>query len=116
MIVFQRDSSGYERRSNIESNVLSLRTWTHVVVTWEHEKGTVVIYADGQRVGSTSFSSDIRYYGPTTKPYRIGNDGQGVDHQFQGSVMDLYVFGTALSAKDINKLRGNRLTISRYQY
>ena len=39
----------------------------------------------------------------------VGNDQQ--DHQFQGSVMDLLVFGTALSLDEINKLRGERFAV-----
>ena len=89
------------------SNKISLNTWTHVVITWDHDKGSVLIYIDGKNVGTKTISPrETSFYLPTGKPYQIGNDDHPSDHQFDGSVMDLYVFGTALSQDEIGRLRG----------
>ena len=94
----------------LESIVLSLSNWTHVAVTWDYVTGTVSIYADGKEVARRQYiPEDYSFYIPTGKPYKIGNDDHWNNHQFHGSVMDLYVFGTALSLNEINKLRGKRL-------
>ena len=72
---------------------VSLQTWTHVVITWDHEKGSVLIYIDGEKVGMKTISPrETSFYQPTGKPYQIGNDGHPQDHQFYGSVMDLCVW------------------------
>ena len=77
-----------------------------MVVNWNHEKRDVSILADGKTVGDRSFTSGATFYQPTGRWYQIGDDGHKNDHQFNGSVMDLYVFGSALSLEQINKLRG----------
>ena len=68
--------------------------------------GNVSLYANGIIVGSRSFTPGTKFYTPTGNPYKIANDGHWDDHQFDGSVMDLYVFGTALSRDEIAKVRG----------
>ena len=78
-----------------------------MAVTWDHTTGNSTIYVNGENVGfRTDPPREVFFYQPTGKPYKIGNDGHWDDHQFHGSVMDLYVFGTALSLDQINKLRG----------
>ena len=92
----------YFRGVKVSSNI-----WTHAAVTWDHATGNSTIYVNGKNAGYLTFPSrKIFFYSPTGKPYKIGNDGHPHDHQFHGSVMDLYVFGTALSLDQINKLRG----------
>ena len=61
--------------------------------------GNVYLYANGIIVGT-------KFYTLTANRYKIANDGHWRDHQFYGSVMDLYVFGTALSGDEIAKVRG----------
>ena len=109
VIVIGRHSSNraYTWLSISASKKVSLNAWTHVVITWDHEKGSVVIYLDGKKVGSETISPmETSFNPPTGKLYQIGNDGHPDDHQFYGSVMDLYVFGTALSTGEISRLRG----------
>ena len=68
--------------------------------------GDVNLYANGIIVGSRSFTPGTKFYKRTSNRYKIANDGHRDDHQFYGSVMDLYVFGTALSRDEIAKVRG----------
>ena len=68
--------------------------------------GNVYLYANGIIVGSRSFTPGTKFYTLTDNRYKIANDGHWNDHQFYGSVMDLYVFGTALSRDEIAKVRG----------
>lgn len=100
----------------LESDTLPLSNWTNVIITWEHTSKRTTIYADGKEVGNREDPTDETFYGPSGQPYMIGNDGHWDNHQFNGSVMDVYVFGTALSPDEINKLRGERLTISHFDY
>ena len=89
------------------STVVALDTWTHVAVTWNHVKGSSLLYIDGKKKGyRTYLPRRTSFYKPSGRPYKIGNDDHWDDHQFYGSVMDIYVFGTELSVSEINKLRG----------
>ena len=111
-VIFVRHSSIDEYRwYSVHSSVkISLNIWTHVVVTWDHSTGNSTIYVDGKNVGYRMYPpGKTFFYSPTGKPYKIGNDGHWRDHQYYGSVMDLYVFGTALSLDEINKLKGRCL-------
>ena len=83
-----------------------------MIIKWEDATKTVEIYADGKKVGNRAYHLGGRFYGPTGMPYMIGNDGHRDNHQFHGSVMDLYIFGTALSLDKINKLRGLEILIT----
>ncbi|XP_078365914.1 uncharacterized protein LOC144650130 [Oculina patagonica] len=105
-ITLHRHQSGNEEWWSLESNNVNLDTWTHVAVTWDHVTGSVFIYADGKEIGYRSYTSGGTFFQPTWRRYQIGNDGHTDNHQFHGSVMNLYVFGTALSLDQINRLRG----------
>ncbi|XP_068751010.1 uncharacterized protein [Montipora capricornis] len=111
-IIFQRHQNGGEVWWSLESTKVSLDTWTHVAVTWDHVRHAVFIYANGQEVGKRSYTPGASFFQPTGKLYQIGKDGHTDDHQFHGSVMDLYVFGTALKLDQINKLRGVPIIVS----
>ena len=105
-IIFQRHQNGDEEWWTVSSTKVYLDTWTHVAVVWVHDRGVAFIYADGKQTGYRSFEPEVTFYGPTGMLYEIGDDGHWEDHQFHGSIMDLYVFGTALTPDQINKLRG----------
>ena len=105
-LLFQRHSHSSKKWLSVSSPTLSFNTWTHLAVSWNHVTGNVDLYANGNIVGSKSFTPGTKFYKPTGKPYKIANDGHRQDHQFYGSVMDLYVFGTALSGDEIAKVRG----------
>ena len=110
-IIFSRHKRNDENEEwlSLEGSEIPLNSWTHVVVTWQHLTGQVTIYADGNKIAYRTYSPDGTFYSPSGFPYRIGIDWD--DHQFQGSVMDLYVFGTSLSLDEINRLRGERFEI-----
>lgn len=108
-IEFHRHTTGSEEWFSLQSNNVSLRAWTHVVVTWHNDTGTVLIYADGKEIGRTRYALGETFYGPTSEPYKIGNDGVSDNHQFHGSVMDLYVFDQALSPYEVATLRGTNI-------
>ena len=105
-IFFERHKHGDDEWWSLGSTKVALHTWTHIVVIWDQENRAVSILADGKTVGYRSFTSGATFYQPTGRWYQIGDDGHSHDHQFYGSVMDLYVFGSALSLQQINKLRG----------
>ena len=106
-IIFHRHQKGAEEWFSFKSTSIRSDTWTHVAVTWDHVKRAVYIYADGKEIGYRSYVSGVTYYGLTGKLYQVGDDGHTrKNHQFHGSIMDLYVFGTALTLDQINKLRG----------
>ena len=91
---------------SLTSKEIPLKKWIHLVVTWNNEAGKVFIYADGVEIAYRTFSTSAKFYDSSRHLYVVGNA-----HQFQGSVMDLFVFGTALSLDEINKLRGERFEI-----
>ena len=109
-IIFHRHSHDEnEEWWSLTSSEIPLNKWIHLVVTWNKEECKVFIYADGVEIAYRTFSSSAKFYSSSGRLYMVGNDQQ--DHQFQGSVMDLFVFGTALSLHEINKLRGERFAI-----
>ena len=109
---FVRLSHSINKDFLLVSTHLSLYTWTHVAVTWNHVTGNVYLYANGIIVGRGSFTPGTKFEKGTDHPYWIAGetiyeDFEVVqDLQFYGSVMDLYVFGTALSRDEIAKVRG----------
>ena len=107
-ILFYRQSAINNKWWLLQSANVSLSDWTHVVVTWHHVTRVVSVYANGKEIGKRTYCPNETFYGPTGKPYMIGNDGLKDNHQFHGSVMDLYVFGIALFLEEVNVLRGVR--------
>ena len=105
-IIFHRPQDGKDKWFSLGSTNFTSDTWTHVAVTWDHVIGAVYIYADGKEIGYRPYDVGVTFHQPTGRLYQIGDDGHTQNHQFHGSVMDLYVFGTALSLDQINKLRG----------
>ena len=105
-IIFHRHKKGKGEWFSVGSTNIGLDIWTHVAVTWDHVKRAVYIYADGKEIGYRSYGADVVFYEPTGKLYQIGKDGHWKNHQFYGSIMDLYIFGTALTLDQISKLRG----------
>ena len=102
-VIFSRHSKGEEKWWSLESSAIPLNTWIHVAVDWQHDEGTVRIYVDGQQVAYKVITPK-KFHKPTGNAYRIGMDGN--DQQFYGSVMELYVFGTTLTEKKLEQLRG----------
>ena len=105
-LTFGRHILGITEWWSFKSTKLSFNTWTHIALTWNHVTGNVYLYANGIIVGNRSFTPGTKFYTPTGNSYKIANDGQYIYRQFYGSVMDLYVFGTALSRDEIAKVRG----------
>ena len=63
-------------------------------------KGVFSMYADGKTIGQTTCPPNEEVLSePSGEPYLIG-------YNINGTVMDFYVFGTALSQKEIHRLRG----------
>ena len=59
------------------------------------------MYADGKTISHKTYPPNEEVVlEPSGEPYRIGYDSSG-------SAMDFYVFGTALSPREINRLRGS---------
>jgi len=91
---------------SIESSKVTLDSWTHVAVTWDYVNGFVLIYVDGKVNTAGLYPRGSTFIQPTGWRYQIGKDGHRNGNQFHGSMMDLYVFGTALLPDQIYKLRG----------
>ena len=65
------------------------------------------MYVDGKTIGHTTYPPNEEFpFEPSGEPYRIGYVLHG-----SAAAMDFYVFGTALSPKEINRLRGSLLSL-----
>ena len=107
-IVFYRHSNVGEEWWSLQSTNVSLSNWTHLAVTWNHLTGAVLIYINGKIVGNKSYPPEKTFYGPSGKPYTIGNAGHEDAYQFNGSVVLLSVLNWASSVDDVDELRGLR--------
>ena len=61
-----------------------------------------------KKSGLQIISSRKIFYGPSGKPYTIGNAGHEDAYQFNGSVVLLSVLNWASSIDDVEELRGLR--------
>ena len=109
-IVFYRHSCSNvgEEWWSLQSTNVSLSNWTHLAVTWNHLTRAVLIYINGKIVGTKSYPPGKTFYGPSGKPYTIGNAGHEDAYQFNGSVVLLSVLNWASSVDDVDELRGLR--------
>ena len=74
-------ASGKDSQTQFELNKVSLRSWTHLALTWHHVNEALFMYVDDKTVGNMVYpASNLRE--PSGFRYVIG-DG------FYGSVMDL---------------------------
>ena len=105
-IILQRHQKGDDTLWTLKSSNITMDRWTHVAVTWKHVTGSVLIYADGKIKGERLYPPGDTFSPPTGWQYLIGRDVHLNSHHFYGLLMDLYVFGTALSQEQITKLRG----------
>ena len=87
---------------------IPLDKWVHTAATWDGYN--ITLYVDGQEMYGKSFDS------PATKDSSyesanafIGGHQYYEEYQFNGSIMDLFVFGTVLSRDNIMKVYQGKL-------
>jgi cysteine-rich repeat protein len=81
--------------------ILNSNTWYHVAFTYD--QGVVKFYIDGSEVPGEIY----RGYIPTTlntsgSALRVGRSGEGLPHQFVGSVDDVALFSSVLTSDEIS--------------
>jgi Concanavalin A-like lectin/glucanases superfamily len=88
------------------ANQVKLNQWTHLAMTWGG--GTLTVYANGKRAGSTSYTPDatgISYHGDY--PLKVGASiydfGNGY-LEFIGQVSDFRLYSRALSSSEISSI------------
>lgn len=85
---------------------IPIKNWTHVAAIWDG--GIIKLYVDGEERDGYSLDSPKRQdssFGESATAFIAGNPNYNFkDYQFLGSIMDLYVFGTALSRDDVTKV------------
>ena len=92
------------------STIVPLNKWTHIAGTWNNATGIHRIYMNGQKVGEVTSCSGA-----------VTNDAQKIEigaensswRQFKGSMADLRLYTTALSADDIKELYNTPITIAK---
>lgn len=83
---------------------IPLNKWTHLAAVWD---GRIIkLHVDGKERDGYSLDSLKRQYdSESVTAFIAGNPNYNFkDYQFLGSIMDLYVFGTALPRDDIIKV------------
>ena len=72
--------------------------WHHVMGVYDKAAGTVKIYVDGVIGTSDTYSSDITY--PAGYNLDIGSIDNGTSYFWDGSIEDVKIFDTALTAQE----------------
>jgi hypothetical protein len=88
--------SGTNVNINTGGFALAAGTWYHVVETYNSATGAAAIYVNGVQEGSGSGSGNLANTG---NGWAIGQIGTG-SRWFNGSISDVQVYNTALSAND----------------
>lgn len=86
---------------------VELETWYHVVQTYDGK--VLTLYVNGKEDGNKSFSGDIIV---TAQPVRFGGGANAgaTGYYMLGIIDEVFIFNTALEAKDIQTLMDNGLS------
>jgi hypothetical protein len=80
--------------------------WHHFAAVFDDDNNSFKLYVDGVQAASTSTTSSISYSGLGSNTV-IGRHGNGLTtYDFAGMIDDVYVFGYAISAKQVAELYG----------
>jgi prepilin-type N-terminal cleavage/methylation domain-containing protein len=84
------------------SNFITYGKWAHVTATFN--SGTLTIYANGVEQNSFSpFGNTIAYKGENEK-LLLGGDRNGNVANFNGSINDVRIYNTALTAEEVSRI------------
>jgi hypothetical protein len=89
------------------STSLSRTGWRFVAFTISNITHTQKIYLDGVEVSSNSYNADIKYTGGNQNTF-IANHGNGNSRAFNGTIDEVRVYNSSLSAEQILALYNNR--------
>jgi hypothetical protein len=70
----------------------------------------VKLYIDANEVAVKLFDTNKKWH-PPRDTYEIGTDGHSDEHQFLGSVMDLYIIEGVMNSEQLNNLRGKCISL-----
>ncbi|MGL4463465.1 MAG: DUF1553 domain-containing protein [Planctomycetia bacterium] len=91
----------------VDPAALPVGKWTHVFVTYDGSKkaGGVALYVDGERRGNVAVHVDaLKGTTASTAPFKIGQRN-GSSPVTDVGIQDLRVYGRAVSADDVAKIR-----------
>lgn len=93
------------------SSSLADDKWHHLVIVFDN--GLMLCYIDGSQIESAVTKSSTTITFADNEYYRIATAQNGSEH-FIGSLSDLRIYATALSAEDIKSLYETRASIDNY--
>jgi len=88
----------YSDNISFKSFLSSDTDWHHVMGVYDKAAGTIKIYVDGVIGTSDTYSSDITY--PAGYGLDVGSIDNGVNYFWDGSIEDVKIFDTALTAQE----------------
>lgn len=110
---YGKSPAGY----HTSTGTIPLNQWSHIAITWD--ASNVKLYINGTLDKTVSCTGTFAY--SSTTPKTIGCIGvekhpdlsaTGLSRQFIGSIADVRVYCTALSAADMTKLYNNRIYLN----
>ena len=104
-LVFTTNATGISDMDAGAANVMIPGVW--VFVTAVHDGTNDIIYFNGVQVASKAVPGKLN---KTTKPLGIGYDPIGVGSYFDGSLDNVMIYGTALTAAQITALYTAQIT------
>lgn len=100
-----RFDTGSNSEFQFSNDTSILNKWSFIACTYDKNNGIKKAYINGIQVGSTSSIGDLTQIGTNAS---IGNSSTnaaaGAGNQIYGSLSDVRIYCTALSAEDILKL------------
>jgi hypothetical protein len=100
-------------QTTCDNSAPSDNAWHHIAFTWEKTSGTITSYIDGEAQSTTgSFTQSI---GTPSQNLNIGrNEKRG--HYFYGSITEVRIYSSALSAAEISTLSEGNGLIAHYPF
>jgi hypothetical protein len=90
---------------NTASSAISVSTWYHVVVTYDHSAEETKIYLNGSN--ATSSDNTGSEYIKAASQFQIGSRWYGINYRMNGKLKDIQIYNVTLDSTEVSWLYNN---------